>query len=339
VNLLVNAPIFLCNGYARVRHLIIELHKLGVNIQLTPFCCDPVNFKDQALLRSFQFNKIIPDINLSVGIPLQFNISSKYNIGYTMFEANSIPKIWVECCNKMDEIWVPTEENKTVFELCGVTVPIFVFPYGVDHELFYPCPGKKKKFIFLSVGTYIDRKGWDILFSAFLKAFKKNEAQLIVKFDGNNIGVEKELEEVLKNQSIRMINNKFDDVDMIKLYHIADCFVLPTLGEAFCLPALEAVACGIPVIISEKGGFRSFLNDDNAWFIRNKGRVPASDRLCNINPVYRNVWFDEPDEEHLIDLMKQAVKEKRNVKVDERFFYKNIAKDVYDRLKIIEEGL
>ena len=337
MNLLVTAPIFSCSGYARVRHLLVQLHYLGVNIQITPFnIFDNVIFKDQMLLQTFQNKLLFSDINLSVGIPLQFTMNSKYNIGYTMFEANSIPKIWVECCNRMNEIWVPSIQNKITFHLCGVTVPIYVFPYGIDNELFYPKKVKKKNFIFLSIGTYIDRKGWNILFSSFTKAFQNNsDIQLLVKFDGTNVGVEKELKEILKNPFIKMINSKIDDVDMIKLYHISNCFVLPTLGESFCLPALEAIACGIPVIISEQGGFRSFLNEDNAWFIRNKGRVPASDRLCNINPVYRNVWFDEPDEEHLVELMRQAVKEEKTVKVDEKFFYKNIAKDVYKRLEEI----
>jgi len=340
MNLHVRAPIFSCSGYARVRHLIKELHILGVNIQLTPFnVYDRVNFNHEQLFKTLS-KPIDSKINLSVGIPFQFlKKPNMYNIGYTMFEASSIPKLWVDCCNDMDEIWVPTEKNKTTFRLCGVKTPIFVVPYGVDDNLFQHSKSNHSNFVFLAVGTYIDRKGWNVLFSSFISAFKDNKkVKLICKFDKTNPYIDK------KNvDNIIVIDEKLDDTDMVNLYQAANCFVLPTRGEGFCLPALEAITCGIPVIITKDSGYGDFLNNNNAWFIKSKGLYPASPKLCSINPVYYNTWFQEPDEQHLTELLcyvvdnKKEYQKKCSVKIDEKFYYRNIAVEVYNRLKYIYE--
>jgi len=346
MDLHIRGPIFSCSGYARIRHLIIELHRLGVNIQLTPFnIIDRVHFDHIDLLKSLKKPRSAK-ISLSVGIPFQFQKQDCYNIGYTMFEASSIPKLWVACCNDMDEIWVPTSSNKTTFEMCGVTVPIHVIPYGVDHNIFYPMKKKHSKFIFLAIGTYIDRKGWDVLFSAFTTAYNNNpKVQLICKFDTSNHYSLSETKVLKDVENIIVIDEKINDEDIIELYRTANCFVLPTRGEAFCLPALEAITCGIPVIITENSGYGDFLNNKNSWFIKSKGLYPASPRLCTINPVYYNTWFQEPDESDLIRLLHHVVEDKKdyhskcNTVVDKAYFYENIAQVVYSRLKEIERAL
>jgi hypothetical protein len=336
MNLYIRGPIFSCSGYARIRHLVKELYYLGVNIELSPFnIFDRVQFDNYELLKNLQKNIKQIDISLHVGIPFQFQKKpNTYNIGYTMFETSSIPKLWVECCNEMDEIWVPTEQNKTTFELSGVKKPITVIPFGFDETIFYPKPKPHSKFVFLCVGTYIDRKGWDILFNAFQIFLNNKNVHLVCKFDKTNSFAEKEVCNLIsKFDNITILSDNLDDCEMAKLYNSVDCFVLPTRGEGFCMTALESVACGKPVIITKDSGYGDYLNDSNAWFIHSKGLFPASNRLCSINPVYYNTWFNEPDVDHLKQLLLQAInKRKPNVSVDRSYSYQNIAKQVYNEI-------
>jgi len=51
------------------------------------------------------------------------------------------------------------------------------------------------------------------------------------------------------------------------LYNQGDVFVSPTMGDAFNIPCLEALACGLPVITTNFGGQVDYVNDKNGWLI------------------------------------------------------------------------
>ncbi|MBU0846588.1 glycosyltransferase [Patescibacteria group bacterium] len=55
-------------------------------------------------------------------------------IYHTMYDADLLPEPWIDCLNLVGNIWVPSEWSKNVFIRSGVTQPIFVSGYGVDHE-------------------------------------------------------------------------------------------------------------------------------------------------------------------------------------------------------------
>lgn len=51
------------------------------------------------------------------------------------------------------------------------------------------------------------------------------------------------------------------DADLPPLYSGAECFVFPSLYEGFGLPVLEAMACGTPVIVSNRGALPEVVGD------------------------------------------------------------------------------
>jgi len=358
LDVLFYGPIYSCSGYARIRHLLVELTKNNVKVRTKPFgFSDDVNYIDYELLRGLENTKISsPYIALSTGIPLQFKKDPEaiYNIGYTMFETDALPKPWVKFCNEMDEIWVPSESNLNSFSIANIN-NIKLIPYGINLDLFErKCIKKSEYFTFLSIGTCIDRKGWDILLKAYIEEFSEKEnVKLLIKFDGTNSYADREIKmnisKFRKNDipKISICNAKVDDKMMVDFYSVSDCFVLPTRGEAFGLPMLESLACEVPVITSDNGGYLDFLNEKNSWFIRSNGLNQISSRLGKINPYYRNLWFNEPDVNHLKELMRNAFenkteyneKKKHTTENLERFSYKNIAKVVLSRLKEIEDEI
>ena len=42
--------------------------------------------------------------------------SGQYRIGYTMLEVDGIPDDWVQLCNALDEVWVPSTFNARTFQ-------------------------------------------------------------------------------------------------------------------------------------------------------------------------------------------------------------------------------
>jgi glycosyltransferase involved in cell wall biosynthesis len=83
----------------------------------------------------------------------------------------------------------------------------------------------------------------------------------------------KKLEICKKDDPRAMTHNPnwgLDEEEMAKLYNMADCFVHSGEGESFCLPCMEAQACGIPSVVP-----------DNSVFPEIVGK-PASGILCKI---------------------------------------------------------
>jgi glycosyltransferase involved in cell wall biosynthesis len=56
------------------------------------------------------------------------------------------------------------------------------------------------------------------------------------------------------------------DAELVHLYNAAAAFVLPSLLEGFGLPAVEAMACGAPVIVSNRGALPEVVGDAGLVF-------------------------------------------------------------------------
>jgi hypothetical protein len=103
-----------------------------------------------------------------------------YAIGRTMYETDRVPASWVERCNRMDEIWVPTAFHVEAFEKSGVDrSKLVVMPEAVDTVFFDPSKAeamhldgiKEGSFVFLSVFKWERRKGWELLLQAYFEEF------------------------------------------------------------------------------------------------------------------------------------------------------------------------
>jgi glycosyltransferase involved in cell wall biosynthesis len=72
-------------------------------------------------------------------------------------------------------------------------------------------------------------------------------------------------------------NIKFagDQLDPVPLLQSSDVFLLPSLSESFGLAALEALACGVPVVASSVGGLPEVVRDGETGFLRPAGDIDA----------------------------------------------------------------
>lgn len=130
---------------------------------------------------------------------------------------------------------------------------------GVDTELFCPPPSKPvcKELTIVSTGRLIARKGYRYLLEAMdgLEAMK-----LVLVGDGD---VRDELEQFAGERRIDVrFTGRKEKEDVVQLLQEADVFVLPSLNEGMSNSLLEAMACGLPAIVTDVGGSGDLVNDN-----------------------------------------------------------------------------
>jgi len=130
---------------------------------------------------------------------------------------------------------------------------ISVIPPGVDMDLWSPAMilNDKPPMKILFVGGDFKRKGGFTLLEAY-KILDRSDVELHLVTR----------EEVQKIPGVFIYHHmKANSPELIKLYSQCDIFVLPSLGEAFGIVAVEALACGLPVIASKIGGLMDIIED------------------------------------------------------------------------------
>jgi len=238
--------------------------------------------------------------------------SGRYRIGYTMLETTGIPTDWVQQANQMDEVWVPSQFNVQTFHDSGVRRPIHVVPLGVDTQYFHPnIIGRRPsdRYTFLSIFEWGERKAPEILLRAYTEAFSKHDHVLLVLKVFNHdrsVNVAQQIADLRLNQDappiVLLLNQETPAHQMGCLYRSADCFVLPTRGEGWGMPILEAMACGLPTIATNWSAQTDFINPDIAYPLQVRRLVPAIAKC----PYYVGWRWAEPDVEHLSHLMRHV---------------------------------
>jgi glycosyltransferase involved in cell wall biosynthesis len=248
-------------------------------------------------------------------------IYGSLRVGRTMFETDRIPDGWAERCNAMDEVWVPTEFNRATFAESGVeNGKLRVVGAGVDTTLFRPDAqplniAHLRSFNFLSVFDVQPRKGSDLLLKAFLSEFKRDDdVALILKLSQHSdplidpraqlsYFIEREVGMKLEDcPPIIVLNGFLTQEDMASLYARADAFVLPTHGEGYGRPLMEALSSELAVIATRWSGQLSLLRDENSYLIDIEGLVPASVE----EEIFAGHLWAQPSIEHLRKLMREV---------------------------------
>lgn len=237
--------------------------------------------------------------------------SGRYRVGFTMLEVDRLPPAWVEQANQMDEVWAPTAWGAEMFRASGVARPVYDVPLGVDLARFSPGPPRERlaeRTVFISVFEWGRRKGWDVLLRAYRAAFRPADpVLLLLKLDsrapaGNPL---RELAAALPAPAPPvgvLYNRAMAPAELAELYRAADCFVLPSRGEGWCMPALEAMACGAPAIVTAWGGPTAFVDEAVGYPLRVGGLAPADAG----EPLYKGARWAEPDGEHLVELLRHV---------------------------------
>jgi len=304
-------PLFIHSWYRLPIILIDTLDKdLKINfINNKPWAINPYNIPDPVLniIREnsginqpgkviFSYESVHTCSNYLDVLP-----KKSLRISYSLFDTSSIPKAWVDMLNLFDAVVVPDQFFVRMYKQKGVTVPIFVLPIGLYLDEFLSNDIKKKAnkiFTFGSLVYFEPKKNQKLLFQAFTKEFKNSEkVQLLLNSWGSDEYFEELMQEIenLKATNIRLTLSSLTWPDYIKFMKSFDCYVNISKGEGFSMTPREALALGIPCIVSNNMAQKTICNTGFVRAVPSKILEPATN---NYNPqIYgKNVplgyWFN-----------------------------------------------
>jgi glycosyltransferase involved in cell wall biosynthesis len=300
------------------------------------------------------------DVSIQQVLPTMFeyNHKIKKNIGMFFSETQNLQFTpWVKHCNLMDEIWVSSEQERISLVGSYVNVPIKKVNIPVDVDRFkkkytkLPLPITGKPFIFYFIGEHVNRKNLTALVLAFHLEFGLSEqVELLIKanksgISANNLhkAIDAELQQVKQSFGIYrtiqdykkelIFTEHLSDEDMCRLHNSCDCFVMPSHGEAWCIPAMDAAGFGKQPIVSGNTGMTEFINKNTGWVVPTSNfPVLGIDRPIDYLYRGREEWVNVH-----IPLLRQAMREafngvkKQSINVEE-YSYKAIAEQINESL-------
>jgi len=165
-----------------------------------------------------------------------------------------------------DHILVPSQFVKDSLEDFNLSHKAIVIPFGVDLETFTPADKRDDIFRVIFVGSNWHRKGGHLLLKAWEK-LNLHKAELIL------YGVD---ENIFNNSLPKNVKVGWADIpQLVKTLQQSSVFCLPALEDGCPLATHEAMACGVPVIISENTGTKQYVTEGEDGFIIKSNDVDA----------------------------------------------------------------
>lgn len=123
------------------------------------------------------------------------------------------------------------------------------------------------KLNFVSVGNLLPIKGFNYLIEAFsmINVSKDKWSLKILGGGSEKDNLQKQIDSLGLTDNVKLLGRKQKD-EVIKHLHESNVFVVSSLTETFGVAAIEAMACGLPVISTKCGGPNDFLTDENGIF-------------------------------------------------------------------------
>lgn len=138
-----------------------------------------------------------------------------------------------------------------------------ILPVGVNNNIFYKESGIAKKYDFIFIGSFIKRKGIDIVIRT-IKTFSKSKA-ITFCFCGSG-QYEQELSALKKEHKITIKKNQSQD-ELRQLLNQSRFLLLMSRDEGFPTATIEAMYCGIPVITSDISQFKEQVKEGTNGFL------------------------------------------------------------------------
>jgi glycosyltransferase involved in cell wall biosynthesis len=255
------------------------------------------------------------DVCIQMVLPHMLEYSGRFrkNIALYFTETDNFAATdWPAHINKMDEVWAPCWSTLQASRESGVTIPVHVVHYPSDIRKFRqshkPLPLRDQlggNFLFYTIGEMVRRKNLAATIKAFHLEFAPHEpVELLIKTAGvarqdvinycNEVKRGMKLYPSLADYKQELILTDYlSEADMLRLHETGDCFIGPSYGEGWGIPAFEAMAMGKTPIVTDWSAFEDFMSPEAGYPV--PGRLEpvfGMDQSCPIPNLYssRERW-------------------------------------------------
>jgi len=177
-------------------------------------------------------------------------------------------RMQVRVAKRLPRIVTVSESSKTdISAQMGVPLErMTVVPVGVDHTVFRPRPDRKRipGRIMVTSSSDVPMKGLVPLLEAVAKLRTEREVELVVigrPKDGGRVA--RTIDRLGLAPVVRCVSG-ISDEELACLYAEAQVAVVPSLYEGFSLPAIEAMACGLPLVATTGGALPEVVGSDGS---------------------------------------------------------------------------
>lgn len=215
-------------------------------------------------------------------------------VAYTTWEGCGRALSLLEAMMPFDAVWVPSECNRRAFETFYAPGTVHVVPHPYDDAL---VPTRRERdddvmndtYTFSYVGAWNARKNVEGVVRAYSRAFAKgDDVMLEVHCHGAPPDVCRVAQAATglsleQMPVIRFTNHRMTDEHMAFIRDAYQCFVTATRGEAWNIPAFNAMLAGQHIIAPGGQGSDDFLRGTSAYLYESKV-VPAGGEV-----VFENI--------------------------------------------------
>jgi glycosyltransferase involved in cell wall biosynthesis len=267
---------------------------------------------------------------------MDFNGRIPLNVGFYCTETSRFDGgQWPQKINCMDRAWVCNQQSGYASQTSGVTIPYTVIPIACDiskyERTYKPLSIRDRladSFIFYFIGEFIKRKNISALIQAFHLEFDVNEpVNLVIKtslpgfgdseYDNARAREEAIREIAMVKEAMKLYPNlgqykeeiilvgRYTEEEIMRLHASCDCFICPSFGEAWCIPAFDAMAMGKTPIVTKGTGFLGYMTRETGWLVAASRQPVFAMHNSEFSDMYssREKW-DVAD----IDLLRQAMR-------------------------------
>jgi glycosyltransferase involved in cell wall biosynthesis len=228
---------------------------------------------------------------------------AQVNVAMVAWETSHIPSHdlggnprnnWVKQLNRMQEVWTFSRYAAKAIERSGVTTPVVVIPHPIDTTVYCPIDEDHPAvelmdsdrqvlddswFKFISVFQWHARKDpMSLLVSYFSEFTAEDRTVLILKTYGNQIDEPGQIVGAIERirrgcqlphpaPRVFLMQGMLSDSEMASVLRSCDAYVTSTRAEGFCLPAAEALGCGVPAITPRGSSFPDFMKEKWGYLV------------------------------------------------------------------------